>query len=351
MKKPALLFLALAAVLSACGGGGGGGGGGNPVPSGPGPSSTPTVNPSPTATAAAGTTNASGVVVDDGTGNPLAGVSVKVMPWGPCGPTPAPSAITPESDGCPTPLPSPQATSAANGTFALNGIPNGHYVLIVGSDIVATPPAGYSPSTPQPNPTPCGNIGQQLCASPSPVPFTVQATVHDNVTFNGGNVTLVAPTLPPIPTYTPKPWETNGDYRIATLDAKTEMPCYVAWQYRRGLDALPLGTVDEWVTEQTRAINGAYQQGQGGGIKGLTTGGTQSSGGTACDASLIDTYAFTNNSYAMDLRTLWFGGQYLYADYNGNQTVSPVGLAEFPIDPRSFVDPNIPTWLSGTVYP
>ncbi len=183
--------------------------------------------PSPPATNTQ-TTNASGTVVDDGTGMPLAGVAVKLMPWAPCGPTPAPAtSITPENDGCPTPLPSPQATTSSNGTFALNGAPNGHYLLIIGADAVATVPPGYT--------TPPGNCSPNPCPAPTPVNFTVQATVHDNVTLDGGSQTLQAPTLPAVPSgYTPPSWETNGDYRLATLNATTEMPCYIAWQYQRG---------------------------------------------------------------------------------------------------------------------
>ena len=274
--------------------------------------------------------------MDDGTGTPLAGVSVKLMPWAPCGATPAPSAITPESDGCPTPLPSPQATTNASGQFALNGAPNGHYILIVGSDTVATPPPGYAPSLCNP-----------CSATPSPAPFTVQATVHDNVTLTGGNQVLAAPTIPPIPTVTPKAWETNGSYRLAMLDASTEMPCYIAWQYQRGLRSLPLGTADEWITEQVRGINYGQQHG-GVSVKLLTSGGFQNSGGTTCDASLVFTSTFQGSiaalPYATDLRTLWFGGQFVLG-YSGGVSYGIVGLAEFPIDPRSYVDPNIPTWL------
>lgn len=331
--SPRVLAVAVvfSALLAACGGGGGGGGGtsggSDPVPN---VSSTPTQTPP---APGAPNTNASGTVVDDQTGNPLAGVPVKVMPWGPCGATPAPSVITPENDGCPTPLPSPQATTNANGGFTLGGIPNGHYILVIGADAVATPPAGYSPSTCNP-----------CSATPSPAPFTVQATVHDNVTFNGGNVTLVAPTIPPIPTITPKPWEVNGDYRIATLDASIEMPCYIAWQYQRGLRSLPLGTVDEWLMEQVRGLNLAEQTDAAIGVKFLTSGGTQSNGGTTCDASVVDTFAFANVvPYATDLRTLWFGGQYRF--YFPGDAYSADGLAEFPIDPRSFIDPNISNWL------
>ena len=198
------------AALAACGGGGGS----NPP--------TPTATSVATASTTPSTTNASGTVVDDGTGMPLAGVAVKLMPWAPCGPTPQPAtSITPENDGCPTPLPSPQATTASNGTFTLNGALSGHYILVIGADTVSTPPAGYVPPSCATN-----------CGTPTPAPFTVQATVHDNVTLTGGNQTLLAPTLPAVPSgYTPPTWETNGDYRLATLDAAKEMPCLIAWQY------------------------------------------------------------------------------------------------------------------------
>ncbi|NNM93690.1 MAG: hypothetical protein HKL92_10145, partial [Candidatus Eremiobacteraeota bacterium] len=156
------LTFASVALLVACGGGGGP----SPVPGGgstPTPVSSPGITPSPVPP----TTNASGVVVNDADGQPLAGVRVVLMPWAPCGATPAPASITPENDGCPTPLPSPQATTNPTGQFVLNGAPNGHYLLVIGTD---------STNTTDP----------------------VQATVHDNVTLSGGNQTLLAPVLPPV---------------------------------------------------------------------------------------------------------------------------------------------------------
>ena len=325
----ALAAIVLASSLAACGGGGGGGGG----------SSLPVTNPSPTASAtapttpASSTTTASGTVVDDGSGSPLAGVPVKLMPWGPCGATPAPSAITPEGDGCPTPLPSPQVTTAPNGTFTLGGVPNGHYLLVIGADAVPTVPPGYT--------TPPGNCGANPCPTPSPVPFTVQATVHDNVTLTGGNQTLVAPTLPTVPAgYTAPAWETNGDYRLATMNATTEMPCLIAWEYERAQNGLPGGTVDEWLLENVRAdiAYGLSTKGAGGNVQVLTTGNSSNSGGTACGASTVNAALFTQSNYATDPRTLWFGGRYAVGN-NGW-----LGLAEFPIDPRSYTDPNHPNW-------
>jgi hypothetical protein len=321
--------IGIIAALAACGGGGGNG---SAPATNPTPATTPTLIPSQGQT----TTNASGTVVDDGTGTALAGVAVKLMPWAPCGPTPSPAtSITPENDGCPTPLPSPQATTAANGSFALDAVPNGHYLLIIGTDTVSTPPAGYAPPTCTTN-----------CGTPTPAPFAVQATVHDNVTLTGGNQTLVAPRLPTVPSgYTPPSWETNGDYRLATLNTQTEMPCYIAWQYERVQNNLAGASVDEWLTENERANLGyAVANNQINPVV-LSSKPAEVSGGTACATALVlQAFAAGANSYAADPRTLWFGGAYDYYGFSTNPNVSAFGLAEFPIDPRSYADPNHPTW-------
>ncbi|HLI95971.1 MAG TPA: hypothetical protein VKT72_07770 [Candidatus Baltobacteraceae bacterium] len=318
-----VVFAAGALLLAACGGGGGGGitppsGGGGSTPS-PAPTQTPS------------TTNASGIVVDDKTGSPLSGVKVVLMPWAPCGATPSPvTSITPGNDGCPTPLPSPQATTNSNGAFTLNGAANGHYLLVIGNDVTYTPPPGYAPPS-------CTNN----CGTPTPAPFTVQAVVHDNVTLTGGNQTLKAPTLPSNAYYAPPAWETNGDYRLATLDASTEMPCYIAWEYERAQNSLPGSSVDEWLTENIRSVNFASQQ-RSGAYSVLSVNGTDVSGGTSCNQNLVDSGMFAVNTYATDPRTIWFGGQYL--PYNPNVSASAVGAAEFPIDPRANKDPNQLSW-------
>jgi hypothetical protein len=315
----------LTALVAACGGGGGSAGNTPPI--------SPAVTATPTQTAQ--TTNASGTVVDDGTGLPLAGVTVKLMPWAPCGPTPAPAtSITPENDGCPTPLPSPQATTASNGTFALNGAPNGHYLLVIGTDTVSTPPAGYAPST-------CTNA----CPAQTAAPFTVQATVHDNVTLIGGNQMLAAPTLPQYSGVTVPTWETNGDYRLATLNETTEMPCYIGWQYERAQNSTAGSTVDEWLVENTRALIQATVNRDT--INTTLTGpyGFEASGVPDCAEDLIQGSGFAAgpeanpngaNAYVKDPRAVWVSGAgYPVLTPVGASASSPIGSFGFMIDPRS----------------
>ncbi len=302
------------ALVTACGGGGGSAGPFPPVGS-PG-TPTPVSSSGPQST----TTNASGVVVNDANGQPLSGVRVVLMPWGPCGATPAPASITPENDGCPTPLPSPQATTNPQGQFTLNGAPNGHYLLVIGDD-----------STADTDP--------------------VQATVHDNVTLQGGNQTLLAPALPPVPTITPAPWETNGEYRLATLNSTSETPCFVDWQNERAANGLAAGTIDEWLLENIRATN-AYAQNPsyanapwpGNPFGDITTGNEGQGGGLSCQSGIASSFAAGANTYAVEPRTEWFAGQFvIFSAYGGTNNES-MESAEFPIDPRAFTDPNVPNW-------
>ncbi len=303
----------VAALLVACGGGGGGS---NPLPVG---GSTPV----PVSTPGSATTNASGVVVNDANGNPLAGVRVVLMPWGngpgTCGTPPPLAQETPENDGCPTPLPSPQATTNASGQFTLNAAPNGHYLLVIGND-----------STSDTDP--------------------VQATVHDNVTLTGGNQTLLAPTLPPVPTITPQPWETNGEYRLATLSPTAETPCLVDWQQERAANGLAAGTIDEWLLENARAFQ-IYRQNPNyanapwpGNAFGLITTGNEGGGGVSCQTGVASSFVPGANTYAVNPQTEWFAGQFVIFSAYGGTNNEAMQSIEFPIDPRSFTDPNVPVW-------
>lgn len=280
-------------ALAACSGGSGGG-----APSGgyTPPTATPAPTPTATPTVVPTTqTDASGVVVDDASGTPLAGVHVAVEPW---------------VAGA-TPLPAPQATTLADGTFTLNHVPNGHYLLVIGNDVPGD---------------------------------TAQTTVHDNVMMNGGPQVLHAPTLPPVPTITPPAWETNGSYRLSAIDATTELPCIQAFNTERTNRTLPQVVPDEWLMENSRAIV-SYEESpspspapwQNNVAGALTTGIAQISGGTTC-ATMIAA-AFTG-AYAVDLRTQWIGTKYSVYD-SGSQAY---GIAQSPIDPRAFTDPSVPVW-------
>ncbi len=263
-------------AVAACGGGGGGGGTGGGGGGGGGVIPTPTPPPS--------TTNSSGTVVDDTSGSPLAGIRVALRPWTAC------TTPTPTSVSCPTPLPAPQATTAANGTFTLSGAPNGHYFLVIGDD------------TPGSNTT----------------------TVHANVTLSGGTVALVAPTMPPIPTITPHPWESNGDYRIQTLDAVTMQPCFTEFNLQRVGHLLPQVVADEWLLENIRDVTRYQQSGWfanppwvGNANGGLSDTYDGLVGGSTCPA-LADSPFTVPGSAAFNPLTIWYGAYYVNA-VSGNQ--------------------------------
>jgi hypothetical protein len=302
--------IALVALLAACGGGGA-----TPQVLRSLPPATPTTAPTtaPTSTPNANTTTATGLVVNDANALPLAGQRVVLMPFGPCGATPAPTSITPESDGCPTPLPSPQVTTAPNGTFSLGGVPNGHYLLIIGNDSTSTT-------------------------------GTITATIHDNVTLTGGAQTLKAPTLPANPMVTRPAWEANGDYRIATLNTMTEVPCFQAWQTERAANNLAASSVDEWLLENVRfLVAGVLDENTVFGNDTITVSNTGALSGTTCAAFINLVFGLPAGDFpaVRDPRTLWFGGQFTLV---ANGAVPVVSFFEFPIDPRSFTDPVL-TWL------
>lgn len=294
----------LCALLTACGGGGGTGGGtpatnppATPTPCPAGDTGTPPNCVAPT------TTNASGTVVNDANGSALAGVTVVLEPW---------------TAGA-TPLPAPQATTDASGNFTLANAPNGHYLLVIGND---TP-------------------GQ-----------TATAVVHDNVTLTGGTQSLKAPTLPTIPGYTAPAWETNGDYRIASLDATNEVPCFTAWNNDRAAHSLTKAVPDEWLQESTRAqwsfsANGSSgsRPANNGYLTGNNAGG---GGGGTCQSAYVDpvfagAVGTSTQNEALSSSTLWLGAN--WKQFTFNNSTQFAGTAQFPYDPRFQAD------ISGLSWP
>ena len=270
--------IAAAIALCACGGGGGGGG-----TSGGGGGGLP---PAPTPTAAF--TTASGKVVSDTTGAALGGVKVALRPWAAC------TAPTPSTVSCPTPLPAPQATTAPDGTFTLANAPNGHYFLTIGDD----------------------------------VPGSTVTTDHANVTLGGGTVVLQAPAMPPVPMVTPAPWETNGDYRIQTLDAATEAPCFAEFNIQRANHSLPAVVADEWLLETSRAFQQNHASatpsnppwaGNSNGV--LADKIDLISGGSVCGA-MVDGAFVSPTSAALNILTTWYGGYYVTLVYGIEQEMA-----------------------------
>jgi len=279
----------LVATLAACGGGGGGGGTGG----GGGGGIIPTPVPS--------LTTASGRVVNDANGTPLSGVKVALRPWTACA-TPTPTTIA-----CPTALPAPQATTAADGSFSLANAPNGHYMLIVGNDV----PGDAS-----------------------------ETTVHDQITLSGGAQTLNAPNLPPVPTVTPPAWETNGSYRIGVVDPTTEAPCFNEFNVKRQANALPQIVADEWLAENIRDVTRFVESGSyvsppwSGNPNGILADLLDAiAGGSSC-GQMVDP-AFTLGSPAMDPRVLWYGGYY---------AIGVAGRDQFPRDPATVPSANGVVW-------
>ena len=298
--KASFAIAVSAIALSACGGGGGSGG------------STPPIQPTPVVTSTPpGTTTASLTVVDDQNGAPLGGVAVKLYPWAVGCSTPTPTSVS-----CPTALPAPQATTDAAGHATLANVPNADYLLVIGSDSKND---------------------------------TTRATVHDHVKFTGGTVAYAAPSPMPIPLVTPNAWETNGDYRLATINATSELPCFNDFNALRTQNGLPTLVFDEWLMENVRewAVarqNPAYTAGMVDprNTWGYATSGeiNESGGGGSCGGLATSTGFNLGKPYSTDARTLWFGGQWVSYS-NGTQAV---GTIEFPVDPRVLRDPNALPW-------
>jgi hypothetical protein len=226
---------------------------------------------------------------------------------------------------CPPYLPYATATNT-QGRFELRDVPNGHYLLVIGND--------------------------------DALDF-VRPTIHDQVFFGGGMQRLVAPTLPREPQPTapyPPPHpvrvpavERSGNYRLATLDANRELPCLAAFNHTRAGKGYPAMVLDEWLTENVRAIEAyamtivpktrrVYQT-------VAIFDGTTVAGGTQCASALVAP-AFSANparKLTLDPRSLWYGGEYLPPGTPG-QPGKAHGTQLFGIDPRAYQSPDNPPW-------
>lgn len=293
MKRLILGTLVIAAgTLAACGGGGGITPGGGPSPT-VSPTQTATPTPPPT------TTQASGTVVDDASGSPLAGVQVALMAWPSVPPTTAESAM---------PTPYPVATTNAQGQFTFSA-PNGHYILVIGSN---------SPSD-------------------------TRATVHDNTTLTGGTQPLEAPTAWPIPDVTPPPSELTHNYRLQTLDTTRQTPCLSEVNVDRAKLGLQPVVPDEWLEENAIEYNDAQIIN----ITGAPAGTQPNKHGdadsdTASCAAAVDQADFSGSfpfvwagyALATSPQTIWFGGSFGTDTTPGPFDGTTSNTSQWGYDPR-----------------
>ena len=249
------------------------------------------------------TTSASGTLVDRNTNSPLGGIPVAIEPW------------------VANSTPIPEGTTSPTGAFAFTAT-NGHYLLIIGSDS----------------------------------PADTRATVHDNITLNGGAQVLVAPTVPPVianpPAPAQPPSETSAHYRLMTLDPSVQTPCLQAVNQQRTTRVLSALVPDEWLMENTYEHVGIYVA-QGTGLNiisnlNITLHNDGVGGGlrTTCASWVANdtfnpTLQFTWSGYQMATATgpLWYGGA--FAQYSTTPTVNYHGQEEWGYDPR--IDSACPT--------
>jgi hypothetical protein len=259
----------------------------------------------------AGRTTAWGILVDDPSGKPLANIPVRLQPWDKgC------VKLSPHVAKCPPNLPW-RATTRGNGKFVLANVPNGDYLLIIGSN--------------------------------SPADLT-RPTIHDHIKLTGGLQHLLAPTLPTIPipnpdsTATPYPRpraEKHGAWRLTTINPRREKPCAVAFDQQRAKHKLPPTVVDEWLMEQSRE-DFAYQVSTGTRVPepvpAFSLASIGQAGAGTCSGMIATYFAPPNNvRWYLDPRALWFGGVF----FNWNRGLQGGGFAQTPIDPRIY-DPTTP---------
>jgi hypothetical protein len=256
------------------------------------------VAPGPVAPASR--TTAYGYVLDDPSGSPLAAIAVKLYPWKSC------KVVSRQQLDCPKALRSTQ--TADDGKFTLTNVPNGHYLLVIGSDSTSD--------------------------------FT-RPTIHDSVQIRGGSQKLVAPTLPKVPKYEgihgykPPAVEVSGKYRLVTMNPY-ETKCLGELDTWRAQHRLLSEVEDEWLSENTRALMHNYLWAQVGKKSTLAAQVFSEGGKSAIDCT--GSFVFAFNAHPKEIanpQQVWFGG-------NGTAFKPKVGpspqyfsLLELPWDPRT----------------
>jgi hypothetical protein len=277
-----------------------------------------------------------GNVLSDPEGKPLGQIPVSLAPWTPC--------VVGRSHGvqtlaCPTPLASTQTNG--DGRFALS-VPPGHYLLTIGSDS----------TTDLSRPTVHDNVwikGAGKLVAPGPCP-----TLYPE---GSGGAPFPGHCLPPIPLVTPPPVERSGNYRLSAIN-HWDVPCIRSFDQNREQRKLQPAVVDEWITENNRSQianrrNKHFKTFAG--FDGVTDGyGIQFGGSmepvngeTACAFGLMHLNVFTSDlnglAYSANPETHWFAAT-MEPFVPGKLKLVAIGNAQYPRDPRNFVDPQVTYW-------
>ncbi len=284
---------------------------------------------------AAPSVRAWGTLVDDPHGYPLPNVPVKLMPWQPCkivmrnG-----KPLKPERRICPAPV--ARTTTGPKGFFSVTARP-GHYLLVIGTDSPALPPANARPTIHDNawlQPTPAA---QHLLA---PGACTTWPQAH---------------CLPPFYGYQPPKVELTHDYRLAELNTpyarSVEVPCLADFDAQRELRGLAPMVEDEWLVESNHGVLWDYtMEPSGHAWHGFTGGLGVIQGGSSC--ADLASWLFTqptqpwqgNGSwYAVQPQTVWFGGGFSLYNAHPPHVHSSFGSLLYAFDARyDLHDPNVP---------
>jgi hypothetical protein len=231
---------------------------------------------------------ASGMLVDHESGLPLSGQRVALAPW-----NAGAGAVA-------------QGTTAAEGTFKVSAPTAGEYLLVIGSDSAND---------------------------------TTRPTIHDAVYLTGGSQTLVAPTMPPVPTETPNPVESSGKFRLTTLTA-AESACLTQENSVRAQHGYAPVVSDEWLTENNR-MNWQRTEatGQYGGGPILTNYNAAYGGQTTCRTLIDDDFSVPGDPLSANAMN-WYAG---VAGGSPNASAQELGM----FDPRGVLPQPTP----GAAWP
>jgi hypothetical protein len=263
-------------------------------------------------------TTAWGTLVDDPSGRPLSNVPVRLYPWKQCYDSDHGKRVV-----CAKAV--MQTHTSKDGRFILGDVPNGHYLLVIGTD-----------ST------------QDL----------IHPTIHDNVWLKGGTQHLLAPVLLAVPTYTvtsvtpgPPVWrpevERHGLYRLLTIRQAgrpdEEVPCIRYFDAARKAHGLAYVVIDEWLLENLRAFGRTPLSAQR--KSGWMAARAWSYGLDPCHGMVsFDFISPTFRAITLSPQLTWFAFSSAKYHLPEVRPLQQVAFMEFPLDPRMGRYLGYPHW-------